>query len=340
MSEDILHRKQLETSDMTFDFTSEIYNYTLVIIEDLCVLMANKPLQDLGMPSPNRIAAVSTCVGLDREQSYSTSDLLSYVQNNISKLTSEQKDIYDTIDSISGRIQLPADFCNLVTSKNELIEKVFPNILKNYKNNKWLCERAIFAPKNIDVHEINNIVLTKIRDQAVLYKSVDTVSEPNEAVNYPSEFLNSIDLSGFPPHVLQLKIGVPIILLRNINPPKLCNGTRLAVKNTMENLIEATILTGPFEGEAVLIPRIPMIPTDLPFQFKRLQFPIRLAFAITINKAQGQSLEKCGIDLNTDCFSHGQLYVACSRVGKPDNLFICSDNWTAKNVVYSQVLRS
>ena len=97
MSEDILHRKQLETSDMTFDFTSEIYNYTLVIIEDLCVRMANKPLQDLGMPSPNRIAAVSTCVELDREQSYSTSDLLSYVQNNISKLTSEQKDIYDTI---------------------------------------------------------------------------------------------------------------------------------------------------------------------------------------------------------------------------------------------------
>ena len=56
------------------------------------------------------------------------------------------------------------------------------------------------------------------------------ILEPNEAVNYPSEFLNSIDPSGFPPHVLQLKIGVPIILLRNINPPKLCNGTRLAVK--------------------------------------------------------------------------------------------------------------
>ena len=130
-------------------------------------------------------------------------------------------------------------------------------------------------------------------------------------------------------------------MLRNKNPPKLCNGTRLAVKKKMENVIEATILTGPFEGEAVLIPRIPMIPTDLPFQFRRLQFLIRLAFAITtINKAQGQSLEKCGIGLNTDCFSHGQLYLACSRVGKPDNLFICSDNWTAKNVVYSQVLRS
>ena len=111
-------------------------------------------------------------------------------------------------------------------------------------------------------------------------------------------------------------------------------------KKTMENLIEATILTGPFEGEAVLIPRIPMIPTDLPFQFKRLQLPIRLAFAITINKAQGQSLEKCGIDRNTDCFSHGQLYVACSRVGKPDNLFICSDNWTAIFVLYLSIYLS
>ena len=97
MSEDILYRKWLETSDMTFYFTSEIYNYTLAIIEDLCVCMANKPLQDLGMPSPNHTAAVSTCVELDREQSYSTSDLLSYLQNNISKLTSEKKDIYDTI---------------------------------------------------------------------------------------------------------------------------------------------------------------------------------------------------------------------------------------------------
>ena len=86
----------------------------------------------------------------------------------------------------------------------------------------------------------------------------------------------------------------------------------------MENVIEATILTGPSEGEAILVPCILMIPTDLPFQFKRLEFPIRLAFAITVIKAQGQSLEECGIDLHTDCFSRGKLYVACSRVDKPD----------------------
>ena len=51
------------------------------------------------------------------------------------------------VNSISGRIHLPAEFCNLLTSKNELFEKVFPNILTNYKNHKWLSEGAILAAK-------------------------------------------------------------------------------------------------------------------------------------------------------------------------------------------------
>lgn len=107
----------------------------------------------------------------------------------------------------------------------------------------------------------------------------------------------------------------------------------------MNNLIEATILTGMFKGEDVLIPRIPMIPNDLPFEFKRLQFPIRLAFAITINKSQGQSLDVCGINLELPVFSHGQLYVACSRVGKPSVLFIYASDGKTKNIVYQRALR-
>ena len=102
-------------------------------------------------------------------------------------------------------------------------------------------------------------------------------------------------------------------MLRNINQPKLCNGTRLSVKKLMTNIIEAKILTEPFKGEDVLIPRISMIQTDMSFQFKRLQFPIQLAFAITINKARGQSLELCGLYLHTDCFSHGQFQSWQSR---------------------------
>ena len=76
------------------------------------------------------------------------------------------------------------------------------------------------------------------------------------------------------------------------------------------------------------------------FQFKRLQFPIRLAFAITTNKSQGQSLEFCGLYLHTDCFSHWQLYVAYSRVDNPDNLFINMETGTTKNIVYPQVLEN
>lgn len=120
---------------------------------------------------------------------------------------------------------------------------------------------------------------------------------------------------------------------------KLCNGTRLAIKKLMPNVIEATIISGKFKGEEVLIPRIPMISTDLPFNFKRLQFPVRLAFAMTINKAQGQSLKVAGLNLENACFAHGQLYVACSRVGTPKQLYIYAPNGRTKNIVYPLALR-
>ena len=112
----------------------------------------------------------------------------------------------------------------------------------------------------------------------------------------------------------------------------------MTVRKLFSHVIEATILTGCAKGENVFIPRIPLIPTDMPFDFKRLQFPIRLAFAMSINKAQGQSLKVAGIALEEQCFSHGQLYVACSRVGSPKNLFIYAPNGKTKNIVYQEAL--
>lgn len=215
---------------------------------------------------------------------------------------------------------------------------VFPNIAQNYMNHDWLRERAILAPKNIDVNGINFNILRKLPGAVVTYKSVDSAMNQDDAVNYPIEFLNSLEPPGMPPHCLDLKVGSSIILLRNLNAPKLCNGTRLAVKKLMPNLIEATILTGKAKGEIVLIPRIPLIPTDMLFEFKRLQFPVRLSFAMSINKAQGQSLQVCGLNLEEPCFSHGQFYVACSRVGIPNCLFIYAPDGKTKNIVYPNVL--
>lgn len=238
----------------------------------------------------------------------------------------------------NGYIKLAPNFCNLVSSAAELIDVIYPEIADNYRNMNWLRERAILAAKNEDVNDMNNQILAKVPGAMMEYKSIDTVEEADDAVNFPPEFLNSLDPAGMPPHRLLIKEGCPIILLRNLDPPKLCNGTRMCVRKMLANVIEAVILTGKGQGETVFIPRIPLVPSDLPFSFKRLQFPVRLAFSITINKSQGQSIEHCGVDLRSPCFSHGQLYVACSRVGSPKNLNILAPSDETKNVVYKQVL--
>ncbi|GBP50104.1 hypothetical protein EVAR_17365_1 [Eumeta japonica] len=155
----------------------------------------------------------------------------------------------------------------------ELITKVYPDISQiENKDHQWMCQRAILAARNSNVDEINDIILSKLPGDIVTYTSIDTVMDQEDVVNYPQEFLNSLNPSGLPPHSLNLKIGAPIILLRNLKPPNLCNGTRLQVKFLRNNVIVAIVLTGPAVGQTVLIPRIPMIPNDLPFNFKEYNF--------------------------------------------------------------------
>ncbi|XP_013771788.1 uncharacterized protein LOC106456957 [Limulus polyphemus] len=167
------------------------------------------------------------------------------------------------------------------------------------------------------------------------YESIDTIPDTNVALNYQTEFLNSL----VPPHNLELKIGTPIILLWNMDSPTPCNGISLAVKKLLTHIIEATIMNVHGAGQDVFIPCIPIIPTDLPFQFKHIQFPVQLGFAMTINKAQGQSLKVVGLNLQSSCFSHGQLYVGCSWVGDSKNLFILAADGKTTNIVYPEALQ-
>ncbi|XP_075213666.1 uncharacterized protein LOC142319878 [Lycorma delicatula] len=170
------------------------------------------------------------------------------------------------------------------TMMDDLISNIYPEISQLLqKPYERLCERNI--PRNISVFGINNMILEKIEGQNKEHRSVDSVINTEDAVQYPPEFLNSLNPAGFPTHNLDVKMRLPTILLRNLNPPRLCNSTRLQIKTMRNYVIEASILTAPVAGEFALIPPIPISPTDLTFQFKKLQFPVKLSFVITINKA-------------------------------------------------------
>ena len=106
------------------------------------------------------------------------------------------------------------------------------------------------------------------------------------------------------------------MVLQNLDTKNgLCNGTRLFVRDLTQNLIKAEHASGKNKGKIVFIPRITISPSDadIPFTLKRYQFPVVLAFAMTINKSQGQTFSTIGIHLSSPVFAHGQLYVAFSR---------------------------
>jgi len=98
---------------------------------------------------------------------------------------------------------------------------VFSYIQVNYRNHKWLSQRTILFAKNIDVYVLNFTIQNMLSGEFILFKLIDTMVDKNETVNFPKELLNSLDFSSLPPHNLQLKNVLPIILLRNINLPRL-----------------------------------------------------------------------------------------------------------------------
>ena len=103
----------------------------------------------------------------------------------------------------------------------------------------------------------------------------------------------------------------------------MCNGTKLTVGSFRNNIIEATIVAAPNAGDIVYITRIKLIimaDGKNPYDFICVQFPARLAFSMTISKAQGQTLDTIGLYFSSQVFGLGQLYIALSRVSKPSSI--------------------
>ena len=202
-------------------------------------------------------------------------------------------------DGYDATIEIPAHL--LIIEYDDLISAIvkstFPDLHQHHNNPQFFKSRAILASTNETVEQINDYALSFIPGNYLItyliaissvknmttetgilqtigdhmeYLSSDFVdkSETIEDSYFQSittEFLNSLTTFGFPTHSIKLKIGSPIMLLRNLDQNQgLCNGTRLVVTRLAKQVIAAEIILGKNIGHSVYIPRISMSPSQSP----------------------------------------------------------------------------
>jgi ATP-dependent DNA helicase PIF1 len=179
--------------------------------------------------------------------------------------------------------------------------------------------RAMLAVHNDRVAQHNLAVLDQLPGpvihaygREVVVSDKNTVAEPDIVSD---EFLERVHDVNAPDHRIMLKAGCLITLLRNLQPDAgILNGTRLRVTNVTSKFVVASTLTA--VPQRVFLPRI-KFPIRIPgseLHICRYQFPIRLAYSVTVNKSQGKTLDRVCYDDRSGAFSHGQPYVAPGRV--------------------------
>ncbi|GKB39594.1 ATP-dependent DNA helicase PIF1-like protein [Tanacetum coccineum] len=159
-------------------------------------------------------------------------------------------------------IEIPEDFLINATESpiQQIVKETYPDFEYRRNDSVYLKENAILTSRNDDVDTINAHMFDKLSGPTMTYNSANEVCKGSTDILeqqhlYPTEFLNTLNFPGMPPHALKLKKELPIMLLRNVNPSQgLCNGTRLIITDLGQFVIRAQILTGSNVGQTVLIP--------------------------------------------------------------------------------------
>ncbi|KAF1895154.1 hypothetical protein Lal_00022652 [Lupinus albus] len=162
-----------------------------------------------------------------------------------------------------------------------IVSRTYPNLQDQYKDEKFLQYKTIFVSTIEIVDQINDYVLHKISSNEKEYLSSDSVdmcdTNDSEAFNILTpEFLNSFETYGLPNHKIKLKVGTPIMFLRNLDQSeRLCTGTRLMVTKMESHVLLAKIMSGQNIGNIIYIHRLSMSPSQSPWSFTliRRQFP-------------------------------------------------------------------
>lgn len=191
---------------------------------------------------------------------------------------------------------IPCHMTQGCDSIDGLINEVYGDI--NSLDQHILQDRCILATLNDTVTSINTKVNSQTKAPETISFSADSiiVNEKETKLDqatiderFPTEMVNSDTPSGFPVHMLSLKTGAPLLLLRNINSHLgLCNGTKLIIKSATQRVLDVQIVNGSRKGDRVFLPRIRFIDhsSELAYILIRVQFPVTLAYAMTINKVK------------------------------------------------------
>ncbi len=213
------------------------------------------------------------------------------VGNQLTEDSLENEDIKKYEDE--EYIKLPSSMTSGANDLDGFIQEMFPNIKQGLRKRDVDEGRmdmiSVLTPKNVDMHHINEKCIQQMPGTVWTRRSHDSASLDNDDLNeykIPVETLNQLPTpSGMPPHLLHLKKYCPLVILKNLNVNEgLCNGTRCILLEVKRNLLRVKLLHNDTEA---FIPRIKVSDNEkYGFTLHRFQFPVQLAFAMSINKAQ------------------------------------------------------